>query len=41
MIRVHKTALNPNNEQRTFFAKSAGIAHFSYNWRLKPLERTL
>ncbi|MFK7871799.1 MAG: helix-turn-helix domain-containing protein [Oligoflexales bacterium] len=31
MIRVHKIALNPNNKQRSFFAKSAEIARFSYN----------
>ena len=31
MLNVHQIALDPNNKQRTFFAKSAGTARFSYN----------
>ena len=34
MLSVHQIALDPNNKQRTFFAKSAGTARFSYNWAL-------
>jgi len=33
-LRVHKIALDPNNRQRTFFAKSAGTSRFAYNWAL-------
>ena len=32
MILVHKIALDPNDKQSTFFAKSAGTARFAYNW---------
>ena len=34
MILVHKIALDPNDKQSTFFAKSAGTARFAYNWAL-------
>lgn len=33
-IKVHKIKLNPNNKQKTYFAKASGIARFSYNWAL-------
>ncbi|MFK7871779.1 MAG: helix-turn-helix domain-containing protein [Oligoflexales bacterium] len=39
MIRVHKIALNPNNKQRAFCDKSAGIARFSYNWGLSRWKK--
>jgi len=35
MLLAHKIALQPNNEQRTYFAKAAGTARFAYNWALK------
>lgn len=35
MLLVHKVALNPNNKQKTYFKKAAGIARFSYNWALE------
>ncbi|WP_295437226.1 helix-turn-helix domain-containing protein [uncultured Thiodictyon sp.] len=31
MILSHKIALDPNNTQRTYFARAAGIARFAYN----------
>uniref|UniRef100_UPI0025FA1B48 RNA-guided endonuclease InsQ/TnpB family protein n=1 Tax=uncultured Lamprocystis sp. TaxID=543132 RepID=UPI0025FA1B48 len=34
MILAHKIALDPNNTQRTYFAKAAGTARFAYNWGL-------
>jgi len=34
VIRSHKIALDPNNRQRTYFQKSAGVARFAYNWAL-------
>jgi len=34
VLTVHKIALDPNNKQRTFFAKSAGTARFAFNWAL-------
>ena len=34
MILSHKIALDPNNTQRTYFAKAAGTARFAYNWAL-------
>lgn len=37
-IKGFKTELDPNNEQRTMFAKHAGTARFVYNWALATLE---
>jgi putative transposase len=34
MILSHKIALDPNNTQRTYFARAAGTARFAYNWAL-------
>lgn len=34
MLIAHKIALNPNNKQRTYFAKACGVARFAYNWAL-------
>ena len=34
MLRAHRIALDPNNEQRTYFARAAGVARFAYNWAL-------
>ena len=38
-IKVHKIALRPNNRQRSYFAKAAGTARFSYNWALAEWQR--
>ncbi len=34
MIISHKIRLDPNNQQATYLAKSAGTARFAYNWAL-------
>lgn len=34
MLIAHKIALNPNNQQTTYFSKAAGVARFAYNWAL-------
>ena len=34
IIRSHKIAIDPNNKQRTYFARAAGTARFAYNWAL-------
>jgi putative transposase len=34
MILAHKIQLDPNNKQRTYFAKACGTARFAYNWAL-------
>ena len=34
MILAHKIELQPNNKQRTYFAKACGTARFAYNWAL-------
>lgn len=39
MIRGHIIALDPNNKQATYFAKSCGIARFAYNWALAEWQR--
>ena len=39
MITVHKIALDPNNKQRTYFAKASGVARFAYNWALAEWQR--
>jgi transposase len=52
MILAHKIALDPNNVQRTYFAKACGVARLAYNFGLaewkeqyeaggKPCEREL
>jgi putative transposase len=39
MLIAHKIALNPNNKQKTYFAKAAGTARFAYNWGLHEWKR--
>ncbi len=39
MLIAHKIALNPNNHQATYFAKSAGTARFAYNWALAEWKK--
>ena len=39
MMLAHKIKLDPNNEQRTYFAKACGAARFSYNWALSEWKR--
>ena len=39
MILAHKIRLDPNNKQRTYFAKACGVARFSYNWALSEWKR--
>ena len=39
MILAHKIQLDPNNKQRTYFAKACGIARFAYNWALAEWKR--
>ena len=34
ILRAYKTELDPNDKQRTFFARCAGTAQFIYNWAL-------
>jgi putative transposase len=34
MLIAHKIALDPNNAQATYMARSAGVARFAYNWAL-------
>src|SRR5215469_7461997 len=34
IILAHKIRLDPNNVQRTYFAKACGVARFAYNWAL-------
>ncbi len=39
MLMAHKTALNPNNRQATYFARASGTARFAYNWALAEWQR--
>ncbi|MDR2614330.1 MAG: transposase [Candidatus Accumulibacter sp.] len=39
MIRVHKIALDLNDEQATYMARAAGCARFAYNWALAEWNR--
>ena len=39
MIVAHKIALDPNNVQATYFARTAGTARFAYNWALAEWQR--
>jgi hypothetical protein len=34
MMVAHKIALDPNNTQRSYFARASGTARFAYNWAL-------
>lgn len=31
---AHKIALDPNNKQKTYFARASGVSRFAYNWAL-------
>jgi putative transposase len=39
MILAHRIQLDPNNAQRTYFAKACGVARFAYNWALAEWKR--
>jgi putative transposase len=39
LILAHRIALDPNDVQRTYFAKACGTARFAYNWALAEWER--
>lgn len=39
MILAHKIALDPNAEQRLYFARAAGTARYAWNWALKEWKR--
>ena len=39
MLIAHKIALDPTNQQRTYFARGSGAARFAYNWALAEWER--
>jgi putative transposase len=39
MILAHKIRLDPNNKQKTYFAKAAGTARFAYNWALNEWKK--
>ena len=34
MLIAHKTALDPGEAQRSYFARACGTARFAYNWAL-------
>ena len=39
MLISHRIALHPNDRQATYFARSAGVARFAYNWALAEWKR--
>jgi len=39
MLSAHRIALDPNNLQATYLARSAGVARFAYNWALSEWRR--
>ena len=39
MIIAHKIALDPNEAQRSYFARACGSALFAYNWALAEWKR--
>jgi putative transposase len=39
MMIAHKIALDPNDKQRTYFARASGAARFAYNWALGEWRR--
>ncbi len=41
MLKTHKIALNPNNNQRKWFAQQCGYARFSYNHALADFKSAL
>lgn len=38
-ILAHRIALDPNREQRRYFAQACGVARFAYNWGLAEWKR--
>lgn len=41
LLKGFKTKLNPNNHQRTKFARHAGCARWAYNWGLDQQFKAL
>jgi putative transposase len=39
MLLAHKIALDPNAEQRRYFARAAGTARFAWNWALNRWQQ--
>jgi putative transposase len=39
MLIAHRIALDPNNQQATYFKKACGVARFAYNWALAEWKR--
>ena len=39
MLVAHRTRLDPNNVQATYFARAAGTARFAYNWELNEWQK--
>lgn len=39
MLIAHRIALDPNNVQATYLARTAGVARFAYNWALSEWRR--
>lgn len=39
MLIAHKIALDPNNLQKTYFAKACGVARLAYNWALDNWQK--
>ncbi|WP_319575366.1 RNA-guided endonuclease TnpB family protein [uncultured Desulfobacter sp.] len=39
MLKVHKIKLDPNIDQRKYFAKACGVARVAYNWALSEWEK--
>ncbi|CAB4244599.1 transposase [Methylacidimicrobium sp. AP8] len=39
MLIAHRIALDPNNKQRTYFARASGVARFAWNWALSEWTR--
>jgi len=39
MVLAHQIRLDPNNVERTYFARTAGTARFAYNWALAEWGR--
>jgi putative transposase len=39
MLLAHKIELNPNNKQKTYFAKASGTARKAYNWGLSEWQK--
>lgn len=39
MLRAHKIALQPNNQQATYLSKASGVARFAYNWGLSEWQK--